>query len=336
MTIRASLRNAARNFYNIFQFAVGSKEFVRASSETREQIKRKWAVILQPDYPEKFFRLTKGLDDKSIDTVARVLAKQQAILSSNKEFLDLLTMDEQQEIRLQKEKLDDQILRLSDDIFAYRNYLLPIRDFSTCVFYYKYGLNEMETRARVKGKTIVDAGGYIGDSALIFEELEPEKICVFEASPETFNLLKRTIKLNGLKNVLAENVALGAEKGECSLYVGMGARCTSIVKKAPNTYKEEIKVPMVSLDDYVAEHRIENIGLIKTDIEGAESLFLAGAKKTICEQKPILLISIYHNANDFFEIKPLIESWNLGYKFKIYKPTDKDVAHDTLLIGEVI
>jgi hypothetical protein len=39
----------------------------------------------------------------------------------------------------------------------------------------------------------------------------------------------------------------------------------------------------------------------------------------IIKYKPILLISIYHNKKDFFEIKPLIESWNLGYTFKIRK-----------------
>ena len=78
------------------------------------------------------------------------------------------------------------------------------------------------------------------------------------------------------------------------------------------------------------------IGLIKTDIEGAEPDFLAGAKKTICGQKPILLIGICHTAHDFFEIKPLIESWNLGYRFSIYKPalTYGGAISDTVLVAE--
>jgi hypothetical protein len=36
-----------------------------------------------------------------------------------------------------------------------------------------------------------------------------------------------------------------------------------------------------------------------------------GAEKTIKKDKPILLISVYHTGKDFFEIKPLLESWNL-------------------------
>jgi hypothetical protein len=63
---------------------------------------------------------------------------------------------------------------------------------------------------------------------------------------------------------------------------------------------------------------------------------LAGAINTIKKQKPVLLLSIYHNANDFFEIKPLIESWNLGYKFKIRKLSMKEYfLVETMLICEI-
>lgn len=49
-----------------------------------------------------------------------------------------------------------------------------------------------------------------------------------------------------------------------------------------------------------------------------------------------MLISIYHNAKDFFEIKPMLESWNLGYKFKIFKPIDHTIAVETALFCEII
>lgn len=70
------------------------------------------------------------------------------------------------------------------------------------------------------------------------------------------------------------------------------------------------------------EHKLD-VGMIKVDIEGAEQSFLKGAKKTISEQKPTLLISIYHNLDDLMAIKPMIEEWNLGYKFRIYRPVIK-------------
>ncbi|MDO5344181.1 MAG: hypothetical protein Q4E91_00345 [Lachnospiraceae bacterium] len=43
----------------------------------------------------------------------------------------------------------------------------------------------------------------------------------------------------------------------------------------------------------------------------------------------------YHNADDFFHIKPLPESWNVSYRFHIHKPVDKNVSREALLIAEV-
>ena len=63
---------------------------------------------------------------------------------------------------------------------------------------------------------------------------------------------------------------------------------------------------------------------------------MKGALETIKEQKPVLIISIYHNYSDFFEIKPMIEDLNLGYKFKIIEPKAPESAIvSTLLLAEV-
>jgi len=82
---------------------------------------------------------------------------------------------------------------------------------------------------------------------------------------------------------------------------------------------------MISIDEFV-EERALNVGLIKLDVEGAEYEVVLGVKETIMKQKPILVISLYHTFKDFFEIKPLIESWGLGYKFEIrhHRPSAPD------------
>lgn len=83
------------------------------------------------------------------------------------------------------------------------------------------------------------------------------------------------------------------------------------------------------------ENKIE-VGFIKVDIEGFEMEFLKGAKETICTQKPAMLLSIYHQGSDYFGIKPLIESWNLGYTFKIHKGVDLSITGETALFCEVL
>ena len=114
----------------------------------------------------------------------------------------------------------------------------------------------------------------------------------------------------------------------------MAGSSSSIKPNEAVEVKGSEKVMMRTLDSYVEEHPMD-IGLIKVDIEGAEQQFMKGARKTIEKYRPVLLMSIYHNADDFFHIKPIIESWNLGYKFKIHKPVDFSISREVLLIAEV-
>jgi len=299
----------------------------------RKMVMANWGdVTKQPDFADKFLRLTSGMDENSVEIVVRILLRLSTYLNSDEGALDLFTRAEQEELRLLKENFDYEILKLSDNLYAYKKYLLPVNHFESSVFYFKHGLNELETLNTIGGKAVVDVGGFIGDSVLIFSELNPTKIYTFEAVPENFELLKKTVELNNIPNVVAENIALGAENGSIKMNV-FGSMSTSIERKGI-VYKDEIEVPVVTLDEYVEKYELD-VGLIKVDIEGGEPAFLSGAKKTICEQKPILLLSIYHNAHDFFELKPLIESWNLGYKFRIHKPTYGNTTSETLLLAEI-
>lgn len=51
--------------------------------------------------------------------------------------------------------------------------------------------------------------------------------------------------------------------------------------------------------------------------------------------RPTLLISIYHSPDDFFNIKPMLDSRNLGCKFKIRR-YPLSLINETLLIAEVL
>lgn len=299
----------------------------------RRIVRENWGdVAARPDFAEKFVRLTAGMDSQSTETIIRILIRQKQYLGSEAKALDIFTRAEQEELRLLRENFTTEIIRLSDDLYAYRNYLLPINHFESSVFYFKHGIDQLQTRDRVRGKAIIDVGGFIGDSVLVLSELSPSTIYTFEAVPDNFMLLQKTMELNHIENVVAENLALGAESGSITVHVN-GSGSTPIQRPGMD-YKEDIEVPVTTLDEYAEKHGID-IGLIKVDIEGGEPAFLQGAKQTICQQKPILLISIYHNAHDFFELKPLIESWGLGYRFSIHKPTYGNATSETLLLAEI-
>ena len=292
-----------------------------------------WGRITeQPDFKDKYLRLISGLDADSITIITRIIARQKKYLESGCIELDFFTREEQEKIRLLDENFTREIFKVSDTLYAYRNYLLPINHFESSVFYYRHGIDELKTIKNVRGRTVLDVGGFIGDSILVFSELQPKTIYSFEPDPDNYAIMQETLSINHITNAVPVNMALGNHSGTCILH--KGGSVSGTVFREGVKYKEDVEVPMTTLDAFVEEHPLE-IGLIKIDIEGGEPWFLEGAKKTISEQRPILLVSIYHNAHDFFELKPMIESWNLGYRFSIHKPTFGNATSETLLLCEV-
>lgn len=283
----------------------------------------------QKDYRKEFLGLVAGLEMEDINKIVCILRRQREILE-NKDELDIFQDDEQKKIKEMIKSFKNEIYRVDDGLYVYRNYYLPVNHFEASVFYYKHGMDEVKNLQYICNKDIVDVGGFIGDSVLVLKPYTTQKIYTFEAVKENYNLLLKTIELNHLENVVAENLALGAENGILEMQVA-GSASTS--EKCHSTVYGTEKVSVIRFDDYVEKNKL-NVGLIKIDIEGAEQSFLAGAKKTIISQKPILLCSIYHNADDFFHIKPILESWNVGYRYHIHKPVDFSVSREILLIAE--
>jgi FkbM family methyltransferase len=195
---------------------------------------------------------------------------------------------------------------------------------------YHYGLEKVKEKSKFENKCIIDAGAFIGDSALILSPLTSSNVYAFEPTSKYYNYLLETIKLNNLNNVVPIQAALGAECGR--IKINVADSCSTVL--TPNIEPEGFEeIDLMTLDSFVEKNKLE-VGLIKVDIEGYEQEFLKGAENTIMKQRPTLIISIYHNPEDFFMIKPIIESWNLDYKFKIIKPLDYTVSREVVLIAE--
>lgn len=156
-----------------------------------------------------------------------------------------------------------------------------------------------------------------------------KKVYSFEASNKNFNKIKKNLELNNISNVVPVETALGSKVDEI-LFLDGDDSCTMVSKNL----KTNNMVKSTTLDKFVETHNL-NVGLIKVDIEGFEQDFLYGARNTIKTQRPALLISIYHNFNDFMYIKKIIQSWDLGYTFRIDRPKESFLL-ETLLIAEVL
>lgn len=69
------------------------------------------------------------------------------------------------------------------------------------------------------------------------------------------------------------------------------------------------------------------------DVEGFEPHIVRGALNTIRTQRPVLAISIYHTPEEFYELKPFLESLGLNYQFQIRRNSLCAPLFDIVLIG---
>ena len=291
-------------------------------------------AMSREDSAQRFSALISGLDNESRNTVSDIIHRMGMIADGNKSLQDVYTQREQEEFVRMNDEFSSKIVKLNDNLYYYNGYYLPVNQFDSSVFFTRYGIDKLTTLDSVRNKHIIDAGGYVGDTALLFSSYTDKSIHVFEASPSNMDIIRETIRLNQLENIVPVSKALGEKSGTATFSLGERNSCNSLVERPGYNYPNHIEVPVITLDDYVRENNLE-VGLIKVDIEGGEQLLLKGAVETIRTQHPILLISIYHSANDFFEIKPMIEKMCDKYTFRIIKPANSAIVIETILLAEV-
>ena len=286
------------------------------------------------DFLSKYINLIKNLDYDSMKVINNIISK----LCNYNDIEDETYFDlcETKEINETIMKHLKKIKKIDKYNYSYDKYILPSNSFEPEAFYGKCGMDYIESLNKIKNKSIIDAGAFIGDTAIILSDYTDKNVYSFEPFLQNYNLMLKTIELNKKNNIIPVNIALGDENKEIGMdaSVGTGSGLSIENAKESNINNIKNKVKMVTLDSYVKENNIE-VGLIKTDLEGFEQPFLRGAIETIKEQKPVLIISIYHNYSDFFEIKPMIENLNLGYKFRIIRNKSPQLITETKLLAEV-
>lgn len=277
--------------------------------------------------------LYKNLDIKSKWLISLILKRIKKYLNSNKKIF-LKTPTEIIKLKIASNK-KNKLVKKEINGFSYGKYLLSRNHFNNGIFYDKYFIDEIKNKSLLRNKNIIDVGGFIGDSAVIFQDYTDKKIHVFEPVEKNYIDLLKTIKINKTNKIIPHKIGLGAETKECIINVCGTTAVGSTIRTDININKNVLfeKISILTLDKFIEETNLE-VGLIKVDIEGLEQDFLNGAINTIKKQKPALIIAIYHLGMDFFTIKTQIENLNLGYRFKIRKATKNKILDDTVLIAE--
>lgn len=180
-----------------------------------------------------------------------------------------------------------------------------------------------------KGDIIIDGGAFIGDTAKQFNELLAENCIIhsFEPSRDNFEKMKEWVGANAIKNVNAVQSGLGKEKSELFMNSTEGEiNAANIIVKHGNE-----KVSITTIDDYVYGLQLNDISLIKLDIEGYELSALQGADSTIEKFGSKLQICLYHKQEDLIDIPLYIYHKYKEKKYKYYLGHHRDNYMETVL-----
>ena len=141
-------------------------------------------------------------------------------------------------------------------------------------------------------KTFLDVGAHTG-RYVILARPRVCKILAFEPSIQNYMLLEKNLKLNGNHdNVKIFNIACSDVVGEKDLFFVEGNEgLTSLIKNTKSGDAKE-KCAVDKLDNIVKKEHIEEVSLIKIDVEGAEINVLRGAEKILKDGSPVLILEI--------------------------------------------
>lgn len=108
-------------------------------------------------------------------------------------------------------------------------------------------------------------------------------VIAFEPDPDTRRRLEETVERNALANVVVVPWAVSDREGETTLYTeGASGLAPSMHRqKRRGAPRESVRVPMRTLDDAVASGELPSPTVMKIDVEGAEGLCLAGARRIL-------------------------------------------------------
>ncbi|MBK23170.1 MAG: hypothetical protein CME70_04115 [Halobacteriovorax sp.] len=143
------------------------------------------------------------------------------------------------------------------------------------------------------GDVFLDVGANIGHFSFYFKKKYPNLKChLFEPIPWLGDCIQTTIEKNKITDVEHHKVALSDHSGDDEFFIdtfndGGHSLLKDKVSKRGSTGKS-VKVKLKTLDSY----NFEKVDFMKVDVQGAEKLFIQGAKQTIQKFRPKMLIEV--------------------------------------------
>jgi FkbM family methyltransferase len=173
---------------------------------------------------------------------------------------------------------------------------------------YWRGHTEMDVEAAIKahgsieGATCWDLGAHYGIYTVGMARMvgESGQIVAFEPDKLSFSRLSRHVRMNNLSWVKLYNVAVSNKQGTDKLLriYGAGESTSHLAydNETVDPQTETLEVTTVTLDELVKSENLRLPDFIKVDVEGHGAKALEGARESLRQAHPTILMSFHSNA----------------------------------------
>jgi FkbM family methyltransferase len=148
------------------------------------------------------------------------------------------------------------------------------------------------------------------------------KVVAIEAQPDSFEILKQNIKLNGLTNVITLSYAVYSRKSRLKLYSGYSI----MQEREKKDLQKYIEINADTLDYLLQLQDIDEVNWIKIDVEGAELEVLKGAHNILSNSNDIRILIEIHSQENYKLVIEFLASYGFDIEYeKAYDSGDKHV-----------
>lgn len=186
-------------------------------------------------------------------------------------------------------------------------------------------LQKVYARIIKPGDTCYDLGANTGIHTVLFSQLAGPtgKIVAFEPLPANLAILRELIDLNGVRNVEIVEAAVSDTNATVTFFEGEHQKQGSLVGIGCET-GTTIEVATRTIDSLVADGMAPP-KFLKIDIEGAESRALTGAKKTLAEHRPAMVIEL-HTPEEDIHVGKILRELDYG-AFRVFRNREDREHH---------
>ena len=165
-----------------------------------------------------------------------------------------------------------------------------------------------------------DVGANVGLFSVVLGNAQPTiAVHAFEPIPLNVALCEASVHINELTNVRINRLCVGEVCGDVDFDTAADSAYSSIITAGHKPSARRSRVPVTTLEHYVAEHNVARIDVMKVDVEGAEKMVLSGGAGLLSEPDRgprLVLLELWEShlaafGTSVLEVTSMMTSW--GY-----------------------